>query len=432
MRDRNWEAILYPEDYAAADEVMKQRSYPADKVYEVRKHFAECHAKNGDLTFRIQQGLQPPKSPYELYLAAIWRNELTREQFRDGVEDDLQQPVNEMDLEFLSESLDSTFDRFADFLQSVVENARMTRMNRGVFHLEKRIDYLARELRHAWPCDKRWSAKVSEHIEEARSRRGLRPVGYGELQAPTAYLLVTVIIRQAAGNWQTIRNRCYGTHRNIRLMEPGQAAREFADAVLTDLPPILTMQTLIGEEIRIARQDLREASASSPTSKMSVNKVSGAKEVPPAMPQLTSAERRKVLLNRWALAMETHQRWWLISTKNGDWARWRRIKIPKGKVEAVLEQLVQKGSLTRKEAIEALLPLLKGKGPERRSKAVTVTLSKARLLIRKKIAERLKRPLDDVPDPLPAPAGECRPEIAVGIATEDEGKLKFELHRRLR
>ncbi|QDT55941.1 hypothetical protein Pan44_39890 [Caulifigura coniformis] len=427
------EVTIYPEDVAAGEELAKLRDIPAEGRQIAIDLFARRHARLGESSFRLYHGMRPPRSPYEEIYHGFYLSSLPESEYETQYQAAERRPLELADLVVIQEDLQRIVHHYSLMLQEIHAARPMEPRNRKRDSHIRLASYHAREIFYPVSMSNQRLAALKRFAARVRLRHGFGLLTAGQYQENTAIGLVFLSTRSAARIWQEAVESEESSFKNRHGEGPVSSARIFWKALEGGFAKVPELEVLLEQETLACELALESPSSQPQPAPVDAPVSAERSGDSTGHAETSSPTYDPVKLDRWALAIEDHQNWWLFRAHKDGWRRRGRIRIPKGKVATLLERLIDaRGSLSRKEALAAIRPLCKGMDPAKMSRAVTYAITRARAVIKASIAERLERSIEEIPDPLPPLAGDCIASIQVGYAVIIEDRMEFRLKTEMR
>lgn len=248
------------EDYAAAREVIARSALPeghGDKEAALLDFLAERHARLGRSAFRLVHGLREPRDRVEELQVQLWRDEISKEEYRAQMAAEAARPVDAEMLRRFFEDMEKTIEHYGAMRRTIVEIAydqldpdvwirRESEVDRHAAAMCGRLDILPEHI-----------DKVLSFLEEARVIRERGHVEAPTTRAATAAMLVFQVVDQVSDFWKSCRRIAERSRTDPRYMYATTASKLFLKPC-DRFPLPNELQALMQEEHALARVVLRE------------------------------------------------------------------------------------------------------------------------------------------------------------------------------
>lgn len=434
---------VYPPDYEAAQELVKQRPDVLEMSEDLKQHpnvqvvaevmkyrveyLAGLHARLGPREFKLIHGLEHPRHPVEALFIDV----------RSGV-------ISGTDLKARGEAIDHlpvTLEILAGFLEDLSEaNVHYDQMLSRVRTEARRdesdppdatdiqtICYYARELKRKYSVTKYHLHAIQTLAEECRAGAGRPLPMHGQLSASTAMQLARDYHDVASDHWFRLLRLEKSWQLDPHVYDP--ALHRFRKDILPQLPEAGWLQTTVSEEFALVRLFLRkhgpysvdEAHAIYGTPPVAVG------EVEPQVPIESVGAIRKPTLTNWAFGYDGTGKWYMFHKDDGRWEKPGQVTFQGGMPSELMLLLAEHGGRLDRPATIAWLgerqPLL---SELRRRDSIKEGISRARNSIRVALGNVGKFDKASIPDPLPLFDETWIAAVEIGFAMQNDfGRLEF-------
>jgi len=439
--------FLMEEDFEAAQELASR----GIKLPQMQQgDVARFHAVEGQRRFRLLLGIEPPRHRFEEHELARATGSITDQEYKRRMLDDENSPICIETLSAYFEDRLEQIDWYGRLLQSmsVVPNAE------GKFPKAGFVERCLRELKRSLSLPARQLEILVEFLEEQRVSRGMGRIVIKESTYSCSFDLMASTGNFAREAWKKsleISERSVGKQR-ISIM----ATQLFSQEFLPHLPLPGELESILQEEYALGRLALKSSEAlftpvaatvSATNEDHSKAKAetdddqSDGNGTPTSIAEKATTSRsattskHKPNLERWAIAAEDGQQWWLFHLQGRQWHQRAKLKVPPGLVSVILLCLLEeRGSATIGEFVRAVCrhrhQSIEGGIPETlfatNRDSATEAIKRCQNLIRNGIAKVLDISARDVGNPIPHSKPSWRVKIQMGYATRDEhNRLSF-------
>jgi hypothetical protein len=425
----------------------------------VLEHFAKMHAIMGASHFELRCGLRPPRNGYERHEVALFRQEITADEFKSRFEAEESRPL---DRELVQSFFDDKEDRlfwYSRVLQTVVEITHDQRSPDLWKTKEPWIERYLREMSLGSSLSSKRILEIYDLIEEVRVERQLRQAELGEYRAASAAQLIFTVLSQTQEAWKSCQDVAHRSQTDPRYAYATMASALFFREWDPKLPAPDDLHTLLSEEaalVRVALKQQEKAGAVSPTQAVQIINQVHVQPAPvyvaPHVPVPQAAENADrprsrtrsnsppadasaitPKLQNWAVGQDGRATWCLFHRRGDVWNERGRIAIPTGNQAILLGALAQNGgALSKNEARKLLAPAYRGKSDAELGQSITETLARIKKAIREAIAEASNCSVDLVKNPIPNYRPDWRAAIEIGYAVKaDDGRLVFRTREQM-
>jgi hypothetical protein len=462
---------LRKRDFRAADAVIGHipdagwEGYSRD---DVRRQLAEEHAEFGTAAFYYRYGLIVPTNPLEELEAEFWQDKITSDEYERLLAEHNNRPIDEPLVAEFYKALERKFGILCRILAAskVSENASLEERKR--FRTSK-IDKLFRQLDEQYPFTGDLLERIGEFVEEVRVEQKLPVIRHHDVAFSTTILLCNKFFQLADTGWKFSKDAAIAITEEGQPRDMSLAGEYFHTAFACHLPDLNEFYLSVVEERAAVKRAIRSAAMNN-DSKSNMLHGGNAVNVSPTFnyqpqvnvhvagtgvpvqvsngpagqtasteiavesePETVAAKGYRPELAWWAAGVESDGEWWLFRKEEGTWRPRRKIEVPSGNPEFALKLIASNGgSLDSSTAYKEFHDRDKGKTPDEIRRTVTDALSKAKLAIRKAIAESVRKSVDDIPNPIPHADKVWRPLMQIGYSVKDDsGKLTFQSHDQM-
>jgi hypothetical protein len=447
---------LIEDDYEAAREVMRVKTYPSSDHPAAMEYLAGSHARLGDSVFRLYRGLRSPRNEFERIAYDAFHERCT-----DAVTKARWQAYEERSLdaeifEALRMSVEERLEFYSTFQKTITTGIRTDELPEQRRIVEAKASRYAHEMCGPTGIGAKKLADLMSFLQECRVTNGIRPPDIHGSTSWTATSLSFKVTKDVRDIWI----RCLEVAERSRV--PGSPYATTASRLLwerlSEFPSPNQLLTLVYEECALGLSCLRRQAAtpeiridnhvhvapSHVTVSPNINVNVG---VPPASADALKEETklpshaesevqaneramhppiRGVRLENWGIGYREGKKWILFSRRNGKWRPRRTFIIPSKGPTKLLMSLLENGGAIEKQTAEKLLQdQHSAKLPKARSRAVTDALRKVKDPIKAVIARVAKCRVRDVPNPIPnVEPGWCA-RIKLGFVEFEDKRPQF-------
>ena len=246
------------EDYQAADEVIAKRTIPEKEKPKAREFLAVNHANWGHDKFLLRLGLREPVCSHEKLEIALFRREISRDEFLEQIRKLVTRPVDSEMIRTYYECLEDKLEHYSKMLMQISENLRPSR---NESHDEITVTEHAEEMSGKQNLFGEEIGTVEHFLEESRVEQGLPLPNLLEFRAGTATKLAFDIMDYAQQGWENCLQVAERSRTDLRYTRATTASELFREVWSPTLPAPSDVSALLRQESGLARLALRRQEA---------------------------------------------------------------------------------------------------------------------------------------------------------------------------